>query len=87
MLEHLDPHTVYIKAKDLTMAQAQLEGDWFGSAAPNLADVNAVVAYDFVSIVAAELIEATPLPRLKALSERANHLPAFAQTRWLPASD
>jgi carboxyl-terminal processing protease len=30
MLEHLDPHTVYIKAKDLTMAQAQLEGDFEG---------------------------------------------------------
>lgn len=30
MLEHLDPHTVYIKPKDLSMAQAQLEGDFEG---------------------------------------------------------
>jgi carboxyl-terminal processing protease len=30
MLEHLDPHSVYIKPKDLTMAQAQLEGDFEG---------------------------------------------------------
>ncbi|MFN8438746.1 MAG: S41 family peptidase [Cytophagales bacterium] len=30
MLEHLDPHTVYIKPKDLTMAQAQLEGEFEG---------------------------------------------------------
>ncbi len=30
MLENLDPHTVYIKAKDLSIAQAQLEGDFEG---------------------------------------------------------
>ncbi|MDO1447534.1 S41 family peptidase [Rhodocytophaga aerolata] len=30
MLEKLDPHTVYIPAKDLQMARAQLEGDFDG---------------------------------------------------------
>jgi carboxyl-terminal processing protease len=30
MLERLDPHTVYIPAKDLQMARAQLEGDFDG---------------------------------------------------------
>lgn len=30
MLENLDPHTVYIKPKDLSLAQAQLEGDFEG---------------------------------------------------------
>lgn len=30
MLENLDPHTVYIKPKDLSIAQAQLEGDFEG---------------------------------------------------------
>ena len=55
---------------------------WFGGEAPNLADINAVVAYDFVGIVAPKQLSATPLARLAGLSERANARAAFGSTRW-----
>jgi glutathione S-transferase len=54
---------------------------WFGGASPNLADVNAVVAYDFAGIVAPEIAKRISGP-LAALSDRANATDAFARTRW-----
>ena len=46
-----------------------------------MADVTAVVAFDFAAIVAPE-VAAEAGPRLTALAERANALPAFDATRW-----
>jgi len=66
----------------LNELETRLATDWFGGDATNLADAHAVVAYDFVSIVAAELTEAGTLPKLAALSARANATPPFASTRW-----
>ncbi len=57
------------------------DSGFFGGDAPNMADVNAVVAYDFLSIVAPD-VAADAGPGIKALAERANALPAFANTRW-----
>lgn len=54
---------------------------WFGGKSPNLADVNAVVAYDFMGIVAPEIANRISGP-LAALSDRANGTDAFAKTRW-----
>jgi len=69
-------------AAGLGELETQLAADWFGGDSLNLADAHAVVAYDFVSIVAAELTGAAKLPKLAALSVRANALPEFANTRW-----
>ena len=62
--------------------EAQLTANWFGGDSINLADAHAVVAYDFVTIVAAELTVERALPKLSALSARANATPEFATTRW-----
>ncbi len=56
---------------------------WFGGDTPNLADVNAVVAYDFANIISPDTTEAAAPDHLAALSSRANALPAFANTRWV----
>jgi len=58
------------------------EAAFFGGTTPDLADVNTVVAYDFISIVAKDKIDAAKLNRLARLSTRANSLDAFALTRW-----
>ncbi len=63
--------------------EAQAEGlTYFGGDAPNLADVNAVIAYDFGMIVAPQTVEEVALSHLPALARRANALPAFATTQW-----
>lgn len=49
-----------------------------------LADINAVVAYDFVAIAVRYKLKDNPFPALAALSERCNALPAFAQTQHKP---
>ncbi len=61
--------------------EAAPDDGFFGGDAPNMADVNAVVAYDFAAI-AAPKIAADAGARLSALAERANALPAFDATRW-----
>ena len=68
----------------LSALQSELPAnqDFFGGSAPDLADVNAVVALDFLAIVAPERAQADALGGLRALSERANDLDAFAATRW-----
>jgi glutathione S-transferase len=60
------------------------DSGYFGGASPNLADVNAVVAYDFLGIVSPELSNAENLIPLRGLSERANRVTAFATTVWKP---
>ena len=63
--------------------EALAEGiQFFGGPTPNLADVNAVVAYDFGMIVAPKVIEEVALTHLPALAGRANELPEFANTQW-----
>jgi glutathione S-transferase len=63
--------------------EALAEGvTFFGGEHPNLADVNAVVAYDFGMIVAPKTVEEAALEHLPALAARANELPAFAGTKW-----
>lgn len=69
-------------AAGLGELEARLSADWFGGGSANIADAHAVVAYDFVSIVAGELTGTSTLPKLAALSERANAMPEFAKTRW-----
>jgi len=54
----------------------------FGGAQPNIADVNAVVAYDFGMIVAPTLMQEANLDHLSQLAQNAHALPAFASTRW-----
>lgn len=55
---------------------------WFGGDAPDLGDVDAVVAYDFARIVMAGPLGEAELNQLSALSQRANDTEAFARTRW-----
>ena len=57
------------------------ETGFFGGDAPNMADVNAVVAYDFAGMIAPDTV-AQAGESLQALAARANTLPAFDATRW-----
>lgn len=63
-------------------AMAQAGGDWIHGGHMTLADINAAVAYDFVSIAEPYLVKDDAFPALAALSGRCNELPAFAETRW-----
>ena len=56
------------------------DAPWFGGLGPDLADVDAVVAYDFANIIAAEAVP--DLANLARLSDAANSLANFADTRW-----
>ena len=77
----------------LEALNANLHEDYFGGETPNLADVNAVIAYDQLMIVSAATTGAAGkerekektkgnLDRLARLSARANALPAFSATQW-----
>ncbi|MFQ5567639.1 MAG: hypothetical protein ACE5EU_14910, partial [Paracoccaceae bacterium] len=55
-------------------------GGWLTSDALTVADITTVVAYD--TVVARYLVKDYPYLNLKALSERANALPAFADSRF-----
>jgi glutathione S-transferase len=56
---------------------------WLFGENPTLADVNAVVAYDFIKLISAETVEQAAPVHLAALSERANQHSDFANTRWV----
>ncbi len=56
------------------------ERGWLGGAAVNGADIALVCAHDFVAVTNAYLL-AAGYPRLSALADRANALPAFAESR------
>lgn len=60
-------------------ARAPAEG-YFGGAAPNGADVMAVIAHDFIALARSDLLGAKT-PKLAALSARANALAPFAATQ------
>lgn len=70
----------------LEALNANLQKDYFGGDTPNLADVNAVIAYDQLLIVSPATVSKgkEKVDRLAQLSERANTLPAFSATRWQP---
>lgn len=68
----------------LVELNSRVNQPYFGGDVPCLADVNAVIAYDQMKIVAPEILKQTALPGLSTLSERANQLAAFAATRWQP---
>lgn len=55
---------------------------WLTGGDITLADITTVVAYDFVAIAEKYLLKDDPFPNLKALSERANALPAFADSQF-----
>ncbi len=59
-------------------------GDYLFGDHLSLADVNAVVAHDFVGIAAKYLLDGNPYPNLAALSQRCGELPAFAETEFKP---
>ncbi len=63
-------------------AMVKAGGDWIHGGHMTLADINAVVAHDFVSIAEPYLVKDDAFPALAALSARCNELPAFAETRW-----
>jgi len=54
---------------------------WLHGPEPSLADIDVVVAFDFIGTSHPEIIS-TGWPALAALSERANALPPFRNTRW-----
>ncbi|MBT6278021.1 MAG: glutathione S-transferase family protein [Chromatiales bacterium] len=56
---------------------------WFSGQTPRLDDVNAVVAFDFITLAHPGVIS-PDLQGLAALSLRANDLAAFRNTRWQP---
>lgn len=56
--------------------------EWFGGQAPGLADIDAVVAFGHVGIVAREARDAWGLTRLAGLAERSEGVPALRETRW-----
>jgi glutathione S-transferase len=56
-------------------------GQWLHGAEITLADITAVIAHDFVSASAPDVMEHNPLPALAALSAKVNTMAAFAETR------
>lgn len=66
----------------VTLDQVAPATGWFGGSEPNLADVNAVVAFDFLNLVAADAAKAVATGPLAQLAARANEQAAFASTRW-----
>jgi glutathione S-transferase len=64
------------------LEEAASGGGWLAGDAVTLADVTAVCAYDFIAIIAPYLVKDGAYPNLQALSERANALPAFADTAF-----
>ena len=71
-----------VSAGCVELDQALGDRTCVGGDAPDLADVNAVVAYDFTGIVAQQTRDGADLKHLAGLSERANRIDAFAATRW-----
>ncbi len=57
-------------------------GSWVHGSHMTLADIDATVAFDFITIVGPHVLEGDPYPALAGLSKRCNELPAFANTQW-----
>jgi len=63
---------------------AASNGDWLYGDHLTLADITAVVAYDFTAIGAPYLLKDNPYPALAALTQRCNEQAAFADTVFKP---
>lgn len=57
-------------------------GTWVHGDHMTLADIDAAVAFDFVTMVGPHVLKGDPYPALAGLSKRCNELPAFADTQW-----
>ena len=64
--------------------EAASKGDWLFGDHLTLADINAVVAHDFIAIGAPYLLQDSPYPALAALAQRCNEQPAFAESAFKP---
>jgi glutathione S-transferase len=62
------------------------ERNWLHGDAMTLADIYAVVLYDFMQIIDLPRLAETARVALPALSARLNALPAFQEHRFIPAS-
>ena len=69
----------------LEVLAAATAGQWLHGAEVTLADITAVVAHDFVSASAPDVMERNSLPALAALSAKANSMAPFAETCPLEA--
>jgi glutathione S-transferase len=63
----------------LAALEAQAPDGWFGGDAPNGADIAFVIAHDFIMATNPHLLEGK-FPKLSAMAERAQALPAFLET-------
>lgn len=80
-----EPWRQYLRSQiseGLAVLEAAATGKtWLTGEAPSLADINAVVAYDYIGIIHPKQLSSAP-NALPALSERANELASFANTKW-----
>ncbi len=65
----------------LAALEARAGGEWLVGGRMTQADVTAAVALDFVELTMPDLV-AGALPKLKALRDRVDALPAVGDTRW-----
>ena len=66
----------------LTALEAEVAPDWFTGDAPLQPEITAAVAWRFIQHIVSELVPKVDFPKLVALSERAEALPAFRQTDY-----
>jgi len=62
--------------------EQEIPSDWFSVGAPMQAEVTTAVAWRFTQHVIADVVPKGDFPKLAALSERAEALPAFRQTDY-----
>lgn len=79
-VDHCDNQTgTALAALDGWIAE---NGNWVHGPYMTLADVDATVAFDFITMVGPHVLEGDAYPALAGLSKRCNELPAFAETQW-----
>ncbi len=79
-VDHCDDQTgTALAALDGWIAE---NGNWVHGAHMTLADIDATVAFDFITMVGPHVLEGDAYPALAGLSKRCNELPAFAETQW-----
>jgi glutathione S-transferase len=62
--------------------EKEMPGDWFTGVTVQQPDITTAVAWRFTQHVIADVVPAGDFPRLVALSQRAEALPAFRQTDY-----
>jgi len=79
-VDHCDDQTgTALAALDGWIAE---NGSWVHGPHMTLADIDATVAFDFITMVGPHVLEGDAYPALAGLSKRCNELPAFAETQW-----